>query len=120
VHASASSFKAFAERHNWLEVSMSSDVFSLGMLKAGIPEKTIKEWCVDPQVVIGGRGEKGSIFDQLEDLDTKPCLQKIQTLFQLQPKTLFQLQPAAKDAKASSSLLTVCFVSWSCLVVAAA
>jgi len=72
---------------------MSSDAFSLGMLKAGIPERTIKEWCVDPQVVIGGGGDCGNIFDQLEDLDTKPCFEKIQTLF--------QLQPASEEVKAS-------------------
>merc|ERR1712066_345396 len=62
VHASASPFEAFAERNNWLEVAIKDDHFGSLMINAGIPEKTIKDWSVDPQVAVDAGGKHGSIF----------------------------------------------------------
>ena len=78
VHASASPFEALAEKHNWLQVPINDDTFGEALLHAGIPLATIKAWCVDPQVAVPGSklSERGSLFDQLEDLDSKDCLSK--------------------------------------------
>merc|ERR1719469_292534 len=75
MHASASPFEAFAERNNWLSVPVQDDIFGQQMLEAGLSESMIKDWSVDPQVAIS-EGKKGSIFDQLEDMDSKACLDK--------------------------------------------
>merc|ERR1712242_305763 len=52
MHASASPFEAFAERNNWLGVPTKKDSFGTSLLAAGLSEEMIKEWSVDPQVVI--------------------------------------------------------------------
>jgi len=39
----------------------------------------IKAWSVDPQVTVEA-GKKGSIFDQLEDMDVSECIEKITAL----------------------------------------
>ena len=88
VHASASPFEGLAERTNWLKgaYTIANDSFGKQLLAAGIPEATIKEWCVDPQVVIpGGGGKKGSLFDQVEDTDVEDCLAKCVEIFKAQP-----------------------------------
>lgn len=76
VHASASPFEALAERMNWLQADLSSDSYGKLLLEAGIPEKLIKEWSVDPQVTYGSRSLaiKMSLFDSLEDTDSDMCL----------------------------------------------
>jgi tetratricopeptide (TPR) repeat protein len=81
VHASASPFEALAERANWLQVPIEDDPFGRALLGAGIPLSTIEGWCLDPQVAVPGTGageavprERGSLFDQLEDLDSQECL----------------------------------------------
>jgi nucleoside diphosphate kinase len=74
VHASASPFEAMAERHNWLGMSKEEDPFALGLMAAGIDAKTVESWQEDPQVNCGG--ERGSLFDFLEDLDADDCISK--------------------------------------------
>merc|ERR1712194_415061 len=69
MHASASPFEGLAERSNWLQMSIKDDVFGKELLGAGMDEASIKLWSVDPQVSISP-GKMGSIFDQLEDLDS--------------------------------------------------
>jgi len=78
MHASASPFEAFAERNNWLGVPVKDDIFGSLMCGFGMQEDVIKAWSVDPQVLIeeGGK-KKGSLFDQLEDLDTAECFEKL-------------------------------------------
>ena len=79
VHASASPFEGFAERTNWLRDSYTAECDSFGrlLLAAGISLETLKAWSVDPQVLIPfGGGMKGSLFDQLEDLDVEACVAK--------------------------------------------
>ena len=43
-------------------------------MAAGIDAKTIESWQEDPQVNCGG--ERGSLFDFLEDLDADDCISK--------------------------------------------
>ena len=83
VHASASPFEGLAERMNWLSVDMADDVFGKALLGAGIAQETIKAWSVDPQVTVAA-DKKGSLFDQLEDLDRDECLAKAAALAELQ------------------------------------
>eukprot|EP00670_Eutreptiella_braarudii_P011209 CAMPEP_0174326566 /NCGR_PEP_ID=MMETSP0810-20121108/13988_1 /TAXON_ID=73025 ORGANISM="Eutreptiella gymnastica-like, Strain CCMP1594" /NCGR_SAMPLE_ID=MMETSP0810 /ASSEMBLY_ACC=CAM_ASM_000659 /LENGTH=627 /DNA_ID=CAMNT_0015440227 /DNA_START=25 /DNA_END=1905 /DNA_ORIENTATION=+ len=78
VHASASPFEGLAERLNWLGAKVETDEFGKAMLAAGIPKETIMKWTKDPQVDFQGR--KASLFDLLEDLDVKDCLQKAQAI----------------------------------------
>merc|ERR1712241_885818 len=58
MHASASPFEGMSERMNWLNRRCSQDSFCKAMVAAGIPEKTIEEWSVDPQVKIDANGKK--------------------------------------------------------------
>merc|ERR1719273_709330 len=76
VHASASPFEALAERLNWLRADLASDSYGKLLLEAGIPEKLIQEWSVDPQVIYGSKHLpiKMSLFDSLEDTDSDLCL----------------------------------------------
>merc|ERR1719409_2282147 len=50
VHASASPFEGFAERHNWLGAIPEEDEFGVQMLAAGISKETIQAWSVDPRI----------------------------------------------------------------------
>jgi len=79
MHASASPFEAFAERNNWLGIAISDDVFGRQMQQAGLSDEMIAAWAVDPQVTVS-EGKQGSVFDQLEDLDNVPCLEKLVSL----------------------------------------
>jgi len=79
MHASASPFEGFAERNNWLGVPTKDDPFGSLMLGRGMSESRIEEWSVDPQVKIA-EDKKGSIFDQLEDMDAAACLDKVVAL----------------------------------------
>jgi len=83
VHASASPFEGLAERMNWLEAKCDQDPYGKKLLEAGLTEELIKTWSVDPQVNIEG-GKKGSLFDQLEDMNATPCLEKAVSLKGLQ------------------------------------
>jgi nucleoside diphosphate kinase len=83
MHASASPFEAFAERNNWMEAPIEKDPFARRLLAGNVPPDVIKAWSVDPQVTIDEGGQQGSIFDQLEDLDSNPCLAKIMDLAKL-------------------------------------
>ncbi len=83
VHASASPFEGFAERANWLGVAVGDDTFGRALLQAGMSEQMIRAWMVDPQVTLEVGGGKGSLFDQLEDLDVEPCLAKCAVLAKL-------------------------------------
>jgi len=74
VHASASPFEALAERANWLGADLSKDAFGKALLASGVPLKAIKAWTDDPPVKF--EGKKQSLFDLLEDLDGRECLQK--------------------------------------------
>jgi len=88
VHASASPFEGLAERINWLadKFSVESDAYAKVLTAEGISADTIKAWSVDPQVVlVKGEEKKGSLFDQVEDLDAAACTAKLKALSEAQP-----------------------------------
>ena len=81
VHASASPFEGLAEKMNWLKLDPAEDTFAKALLDAGVSMDMLKAWTVDPQVVLpGGDGKKGSLFDQLEDMDFTPAVEKCKAL----------------------------------------
>ena len=45
------------------------------LLAADVPAATIRSWCKDPRVALGG-GAEGSVFDAFEDLDAQACVDK--------------------------------------------
>ena len=87
VHASASPFEGLAEKCNWLGASLETDSFGKALLDAGISKKTIGEWSVDPRVNLPG-GDKGSVFDALEDMNADECLAKLVELNGLNGDTI--------------------------------
>ena len=76
VHASASPFEGLAEKCNWLGASVETDDFGKALIEAGLSKEIIAAWSVDPRVNLPG-GEKGSVFDALEDMDVDECLAKL-------------------------------------------
>jgi hypothetical protein len=82
VHASASPFEGLAEKMNWLGSSVDTDAFGKALLEAGLSKETIADWSVDPRVNMPD-GEKGSVFDALEDMNVDPCLAKLVELNKL-------------------------------------
>merc|ERR1712151_1164571 len=54
------------------------DIWGKELLSAGVRLKTIKEWTLDPAVQYGDKQNptSKSIWDTLEDMDTKPCIDK--------------------------------------------
>jgi nucleoside diphosphate kinase len=81
VHASASPLEGLAEKMNWLEIDPATDGFATALLGAGVPMEMLKEWTVDPQVKLpGGDGKKGSLFDQLEDMDFPDAVAKCKAI----------------------------------------
>jgi hypothetical protein len=87
VHASASPFEGLAEKCNWLGANVETDSFGKALLGAGLSKKTIAEWSVDPRVTQPG-GDKGSVFDALEDMDVDECLAKLVELNRLNADTI--------------------------------
>ena len=61
---------------------MDTDSFGKALLDAGLSKETIADWSVDPRVNLPG-GEKGSVFDTLEDMDVDDCLAKLVELNKL-------------------------------------
>ena len=54
------------------------DSFAMALLKyGGISKETILEWSKDPQIILNDDGERGSIFDALEDMDVLECYHKL-------------------------------------------
>jgi len=83
VHASASPFEGLAERTNWLKdtYTLDNDPFAKVLTEAGLSQETMKAWSVDPQVKLAKDGDKkGSLFDQVEDMDLPDCVAKLKEL----------------------------------------
>ena len=77
VHASASPFEGLAEKLNWLGISIDEDDFGQALLSSGMPRDRILNWSKDPQVLLNESGDRGSVFDALEDMDVFHCLDKL-------------------------------------------
>lgn len=72
---------------NWLGASSDTDAFGKALIDSGLSKKTIADWSVDPRVTLPG-GEKGSVFDALEDMDVDECLAKLVELNGLNADTI--------------------------------
>lgn len=72
---------------NWLGASAETDAFGKALISSGLSTKTIADWSVDPRVTLPG-GEKGSIFDALEDMDVDDVLAKLVELNGLNADTI--------------------------------
>ena len=81
VRREASPFEGLAEKMNWLQLDPSTDTFAQALLEVGVTMEMLKAWTVDPQVVLpDANGKKGSLFDQLEDMDFGPAVDKCKAL----------------------------------------
>jgi len=85
VHASASPFEGLAEKMNWLGLDPTTDEFGKALLEGTGDEQVTKEMLdefkVDPQVLLpAGGGKKGSLFDQLEDMDFADAVSKVKAI----------------------------------------
>eukprot|EP00416_Gambierdiscus_australes_P036429 CAMPEP_0171097688 /NCGR_PEP_ID=MMETSP0766_2-20121228/47692_1 /TAXON_ID=439317 /ORGANISM="Gambierdiscus australes, Strain CAWD 149" /LENGTH=351 /DNA_ID=CAMNT_0011556923 /DNA_START=269 /DNA_END=1324 /DNA_ORIENTATION=+ len=78
VHASASPMEALAERRNWLQLELFDDPFGRLLLDKGVRISELQSWVSDP--VVEHRGVRQSLFDLLENLDTKDCLARASEL----------------------------------------
>ena len=96
VHASASPFEALAEIANWTRTTVDEQAYGKLLIQHGITKETLEMWGNDPQVNIRNDELKGSLFDEVEDMDSKECM-----------KTLIRInslnKPAPEPVKKSSS-----------------
>ena len=80
VHASASPLEGLAEKMNWLQKPMVEESFGAALLRNGLSEERVLQWCLDARVKVGaaaaesGQAEEAGIFDTLEDMDAPACL----------------------------------------------
>jgi nucleoside diphosphate kinase len=74
LHGSASPFEAMAERLNWVKDTLEKDPFAKALSSNQIKKTMIQEWTKDPQVEVDG--QKASLFDTLEDMDSEDCIRK--------------------------------------------
>ena len=66
---------------NWLQLDPTNDKFASALAEVGVSPDMLKAWTVDPQVLLpDGNGKKGSLFDQLEDMDFGPAVEKCKAL----------------------------------------
>merc|ERR1719221_530915 len=63
---------------NWLGYRADRDVWGKALLDAGVRLKTIKDWTKDPVVQYGDKQNptSKSIWDTIEDMDSKACIEK--------------------------------------------
>ena len=52
-------------------------------IQHGITKETLEMWGKDPQVNIRNDGLKGSLFDQVEDMDSKECMKNLMQINKL-------------------------------------
>ena len=83
VHASASPFEALAEIANWTGEPVDEQAYGKLLIQHGITKETLEMWGKDPQVNIRNDGLKGSLFDQVEDMDSKECMKNLMQINKL-------------------------------------
>jgi len=98
VHASASPFEGLAERMNWLNAKVDKDPFGKLLLEAGVRQKTIKDWTLDPAVSYGSKQSPTvkSIWDTIEDMDAQPCIDKCAEIDKWRPLSKVRWNKVAK------------------------
>merc|ERR1712232_1279280 len=77
AHGSASPFEALAERVNWLGVPIQDDSYGQALLACGMTPQIIQHCFSDPEVSYPPGNLPQSLFDLLEDLDSRACLQRL-------------------------------------------
>mmetsp|Transcript_29751 Transcript_29751/g.65933 ORF Transcript_29751/g.65933 Transcript_29751/m.65933 type:complete len:94 (-) Transcript_29751:475-756(-) len=75
-----------AERCNWLSRTPAEDDFGRALLGRGIPERKILEWMDDPAITFppstkDGSRKTGSVFDDVEDMDSSRCMQRLVQIY---------------------------------------
>lgn len=104
VHASASPFEGLAERMNWLEADPTTDPFGAALIQGGISVERVREWALDPRVVVGEDQSQASVFDTLEDMDAAECVEKLLQLNALNaPKEGEATETTAADLPAATA-----------------
>jgi len=78
VHASASPLEAMAERLNWMRLEVWNDPFGRILQSKNVSPARARDWASDPMVQHDGRQQ--SLFDVVENLDTKECIQRMMAL----------------------------------------
>jgi len=86
VHASASPLEGLAERCNWLSTTPSEDSFGRALLSRGIPVSHLLKWMDDPTITfppptINGSRKTGSLFDDVEDMDSSICMSRLLSIY---------------------------------------
>lgn len=85
LHVSASPFEGLAERLNWMGLDPSTDPFYRQLLYVGISKDAIQSWTKDPLVILPEKGAggsmRGSIYDQLEDMDFAETIKKCKAIY---------------------------------------
>jgi 2,3-bisphosphoglycerate-dependent phosphoglycerate mutase len=76
VHGSASPVEALFERMNWLGTKLDKDPFGKLLVRGGVTPAQVDEWSKDPQIYYGIGSGKGSLYDDLEDVDTDVALEE--------------------------------------------
>ena len=90
MHGSASPFEVLAEVVNWEGKDMESDIFGKALLLAsGLDKETLKIWLTDAQVPIDGK--LTSIFDTLEDQNSKENIDRVTEIVSKLPAKIAQL-----------------------------
>merc|ERR1719262_1115653 len=101
---------------NWLGYKAERDSFGKALLNADVRVNTIKKWCLDPVVKYGDAEAptEKSIWDTLEDMDSKECIDKCAEVAAWRPpkkiinSAFVFLKPAAVTDK-MKELMTVTF-----------
>ncbi len=88
VHASASPFEGLAEKVNWANKSIRNDPFGSALLSRGLPESLLLKWMDDPTITfppstVDGDGSRktGSLFDDVEDMDSSSCMRRLVEIY---------------------------------------
>jgi len=87
VHGSASPLEGLREKENWLGKSILEDAFGRALAEQGLTKILLKEvYFNDPIVKLPGGTEKMSLFDAVEDLDAKECLDMLVAIYDTELK----------------------------------
>lgn len=86
VHFSASPLEGLREKQNWIQRKILEDSFGRALAEQGITRTLLKEsFFTNPKVKVPGREIKNAnLFEVLEDMDAKECLEMIVGIYDLE------------------------------------
>ena len=86
VHGSASPWEGLVECANWWNLSYEETALGRSLLDTSA-RSLLDAWSKDPTVVVdAATGQRGSLFDTLEELNADDCLVEMQRLAEIQGK----------------------------------